>query len=39
MNNEKKFKNPEAEIIEFKNEDIILTSNLGDTDDEQVEEL
>lgn len=39
MNNEKKFNNPEAEIIEFKNEDIILTSNLGDKDDEEVPEL
>ena len=39
MNNEKKFNNPEAEIIEFNNEDIILTSNLGEKDDEEITEL
>lgn len=39
MKNEKMFKKPEAEIIEFKNEDIILTSNLGGTEDESIEEI
>ena len=33
MKNEKKFQIPEAEVIEFNNEDIILTSNLGGEDD------
>ena len=39
MKNEKKFAIPEAEIIEFKSEDIIVTSNLGDEDDENLSEL
>ena len=30
MNNENKFIKPEAEVIEFNNEDIILTSGEGD---------
>ena len=29
MKNENKFLKPEAEIVEFNNEDIILTSDIG----------
>lgn len=34
----KKFNKPEIEVIEFNNEDIILTSNLGEKDMDEVEE-
>lgn len=39
MKNEKMFKKPEAEIIEFRNDDIILTSNLGSAVDTTIEDL
>ncbi len=38
MNNEKKFNKPEAEIIDFSNEDII-TKSVGGIDDETIEDL
>ena len=40
MKNEKKFLKPEAKVVEFYDEDIILTSNgLGSEDVEEVIEL
>ena len=39
MKKEKIFKKPEAEIIEFNIDDIILTSNLGGTIDTSVPDL
>lgn len=39
MLNEKMFRKPMAEIIEFNSEDIILTSNLGGVVDEDIEDL
>lgn len=34
---EKRFLKPEAEVIEFNDSDIIVTSNIGDVDDSYVE--
>ena len=34
---EKRFLKPEAEVIEFYDSDIIVTSNIGDVDDYYVE--
>lgn len=39
MKNEKMFKKPEAQIIEFNIDDIILTSNLGNAIDTTIEDL
>ena len=33
MNKEKKFQIPNAEIVEFRADDVILTSDLGEGDD------
>ena len=39
MINEKTFKKPKAEILEFNGDDIILTSNLGGATDEDITDL
>lgn len=36
MKNEKKYLKPEFELIEFNKEDIILTSNVGNVNDENL---